>query len=61
MTSALIAAHGLKYVQSGFAQSYIFVMIVGAVAIAGYLAGFFSAGILFLVAVAVAIVGASLR
>ena len=37
------------------------VMIVGAVAIAGYLTGFFSAGILLLLAVAVTIVGASLR
>ncbi len=32
-----VAANGLKYAQSGLAQSYIFFMIVGAVAIVGYL------------------------
>jgi len=32
-----LAAHGLKYLQSGFTQSYVFLMIVGAVAILGYL------------------------
>ncbi len=32
-----IAANGLKYAQSGLTQSYIFFMIVGAVAIVGYL------------------------
>jgi NADH-quinone oxidoreductase subunit L len=31
------AAHGLKYVQSGLAQAYVVTMIVGAVAILGYL------------------------
>jgi NADH-quinone oxidoreductase subunit L len=31
------AAHGLKYAQSGLAQGYVFFMIVGAVAILGYL------------------------
>jgi NADH-quinone oxidoreductase subunit L len=31
------ASHGLKYAQSGFAQGYIFFMIVGTVAIVGYL------------------------
>ena len=30
-------ANGLKYAHSGFAQSYVFLMIVGAVAIVGYL------------------------
>jgi NADH-quinone oxidoreductase subunit L len=32
-----LAAHGLKYAQSGLAQSYIFSMIVGAAALVGYL------------------------
>ena len=32
-----LAAHGLKYLQSGLAQGYVFFMIVGAVAILGYL------------------------
>jgi len=32
-----IAADGLKYAQSGLTQSYVFFMIVGAVAIVGYL------------------------
>jgi NADH-quinone oxidoreductase subunit L len=32
-----LAAHGLKYAQSGLAQSYIFFMIVGAAALLGYL------------------------
>ena len=32
-----LAVHGLKYAQSGLAQSYVFFMIVGAVAILGYL------------------------
>jgi hypothetical protein len=32
-----VAANGLKYAQSGLTQSYIFLMIVGAVAIVGYL------------------------
>ena len=32
-----LAANGLKYAQSGFTQSYIFLMIVGAVAVVGYL------------------------
>jgi NADH-quinone oxidoreductase subunit L len=32
-----IAANGLKYAQSGLTQSYVFFMIVGAVAIVGYL------------------------
>jgi NADH-quinone oxidoreductase subunit L len=31
------AANGLKYAQSGLTQSYIFFMIVGAVAVVGYL------------------------
>jgi NADH-quinone oxidoreductase subunit L len=31
------AANGLKYVQSGFAQSYLFLMVVGAVAVVAYL------------------------
>ena len=31
------AASGLKYAQTGFTQSYIFLMIVGAVAIVGYI------------------------
>jgi len=34
-----VAANGLKYVQSGFAQSYLFLMVVGAVAIVSYLLG----------------------
>jgi NADH-quinone oxidoreductase subunit L len=33
------AANGLKYAQSGFAQSYLFLMVVGAVAIVAYLVG----------------------
>jgi NADH-quinone oxidoreductase subunit L len=32
-----LAAHGLKYAQSGLAQSYVFFMMIGAVAIVGYL------------------------
>jgi NADH-quinone oxidoreductase subunit L len=32
-----LAAHGLKYAQSGLAQSYIFFMIAGAAALVGYL------------------------
>ncbi len=32
-----IAANGLKYAQNGLTQSYVFYMIVGAVAIVGYL------------------------
>jgi NADH-quinone oxidoreductase subunit L len=32
-----IAANGLKYVQSGLAQAYVVTMIIGAVAILGYL------------------------
>ena len=32
-----IAANGLKYAQSGLTQSYVFFMIVGAMAIVGYL------------------------
>jgi len=32
-----LAAHGLKYAQSGLAQGYVFFMIVGAVALVGYL------------------------
>ena len=32
-----LAANGLKYAQSGLAQSYIFFMIVGAVVLVGYL------------------------
>jgi NADH-quinone oxidoreductase subunit L len=32
-----LAAHGLKYAQTGLAQSYIFFMIVGAAALVGYL------------------------
>jgi NADH-quinone oxidoreductase subunit L len=32
-----LAANGLKYLQSGFTQSYIFLMIVGTAAIVGYL------------------------
>ena len=32
-----LAADGLKYLQSGFAQAYIFLMIVGTAAIVGYL------------------------
>ena len=32
-----LAAHGLKYAQSGMTQSYIFFMVVGAVALVGYL------------------------
>jgi NADH-quinone oxidoreductase subunit L len=32
-----VAANGLKYAQSGLTQSYIFFMIVGAVAVVGYL------------------------
>ena len=34
-----LAANGLKYAQSGLAQGYVFFMIVGAVAIVGYLLG----------------------
>ncbi len=32
-----LAAHGLKYAQSGLAQTYVFFMIVGAAALVGYL------------------------
>jgi NADH-quinone oxidoreductase subunit L len=32
-----LAANGLKYVQTGFTQSYVILMLVGAVAIIGYL------------------------
>jgi NADH-quinone oxidoreductase subunit L len=32
-----LAAHGLKYAQSGLAQTYVFFMIVGAAAIVAYL------------------------
>jgi len=32
-----IAANGLKFVQTGFTQSYVFLMILGTVAIIGYL------------------------
>jgi NADH-quinone oxidoreductase subunit L len=32
-----IAANGLKYAHSGLTQSYVFFMIVGAMAIVGYL------------------------
>ena len=32
-----LASHGLKYAQSGLAQSYIFFMIAGAAALVGYL------------------------
>jgi NADH-quinone oxidoreductase subunit L len=32
-----VAANGLKYVQTGFTQSYVFLMIIGTVAIIGYL------------------------
>jgi len=32
-----VASHGLKYAQSGLAQSYIFFMIAGAAALVGYL------------------------
>jgi hypothetical protein len=31
------AANGLKYAQSGLAQAYVVTMIIGAVAILGYL------------------------
>ena len=34
-----LASHGLKYAHSGLTQGYIFFMIVGAVAIVGYLLG----------------------
>jgi NADH-quinone oxidoreductase subunit L len=36
-TVRALAANGLKYAQSGLAQSYLFVMVAGAVAIVGYL------------------------
>ena len=32
-----LADRSLKYVQTGFAQSYVFVMLVGAVAVVAYL------------------------
>ena len=32
-----LAAHGLKYLQSGLSQGYVLVMVVGAAAIVGYL------------------------
>ncbi|MFP8877850.1 MAG: proton-conducting transporter membrane subunit, partial [Myxococcota bacterium] len=34
-----IAQNGLKYLQSGLAQGYVFLMVLGAVAIVGYLVG----------------------
>ncbi len=34
-----VADHGLKYAQSGYAQSYVFVMLVGAVVLVGFLLG----------------------
>jgi NADH-quinone oxidoreductase subunit L len=34
-----VADHGLKYAQTGYAQSYVFVMIVGAVVLVGFLLG----------------------
>jgi NADH-quinone oxidoreductase subunit L len=36
-TVRAFAANGLKYVQSGFAQSYLLLMVVGAIAIVAYL------------------------
>ncbi|MEE8386308.1 MAG: NADH-quinone oxidoreductase subunit L, partial [Dehalococcoidia bacterium] len=38
-TVRAIAANGLKYLQSGLAQGYLFLMIVGTVAIVAYLLG----------------------
>jgi NADH-quinone oxidoreductase subunit L len=38
-TVRAVAAHGLKYLQSGLAQGYLFLMIVGTVAIMAYLLG----------------------
>jgi NADH:ubiquinone oxidoreductase subunit 5 (subunit L)/multisubunit Na+/H+ antiporter MnhA subunit len=32
-----LAAHGLKYAQSGLAQTYVFFMIAGAAAVVAYL------------------------
>ena len=32
-----LAAHGLKYAQSGFVQSYVFLMLLGALAVVAYL------------------------
>ncbi|MBW2267108.1 MAG: NADH-quinone oxidoreductase subunit L [Deltaproteobacteria bacterium] len=32
-----LAAHGLKYAQTGFSQSYVFLMLLGALAVVGYL------------------------
>jgi NADH-quinone oxidoreductase subunit L len=34
-----VAERGLKYVQTGFVQSYVFVMLVGAIVLVGYLLG----------------------
>jgi NADH-quinone oxidoreductase subunit L len=34
-----LAAHGLKYAQSGLTQSYLILMLVGAAAVVGYLLG----------------------
>jgi NADH-quinone oxidoreductase subunit L len=36
-----VAERGLKYLQTGFVQSYVFVMLVGAVVLVGYLLGGF--------------------
>jgi NADH-quinone oxidoreductase subunit L len=38
-TVRAFAANGLKYIQSGFAQSYLLLMVVGAIAIVTYLLG----------------------
>jgi NADH:ubiquinone oxidoreductase subunit 5 (subunit L)/multisubunit Na+/H+ antiporter MnhA subunit len=32
-----VAERGLKYLQTGFVQSYVFVMLLGAILIVGYL------------------------
>jgi NADH-quinone oxidoreductase subunit L len=43
-TAALVrgvAERGLKYLQTGFVQSYVFVMLLGAIALVGYLLGGF--------------------
>ena len=34
-----VAENGLKYLQSGLAQGYVFLMVLGAAAIVGYLVG----------------------
>ena len=34
-----IAERGLKYLQTGFTQSYLFVMLIGTVVLVGYLLG----------------------